>query len=929
MLALLLFLIHARAGGYDAPGSVQNIEVELIFEGKTQADYTTNENVLMGALNDHITALTSPDDIYWLNSTMPHIHFRFQSGFTFEEHDASMLEVQNICASLNQNTDFTDAWGTLALDCLVMAKEFSGPADTSLNGNCSSGDYAVTGINAGFPVMLNFSRSHFEIGSGNESFINLDFRVPTMYFYSDQNVTGTGGMKNYNRGLAITFHDRWNTTANGDYKYGSCYSTRENYVQCPYVTEKWMYEDDNQCSQRLVGKLPFLDLLYEGNADPDNIIVLNNSRVINGYPTPTWDLYMVAFVETWSGFIQESPLSGNGNLYFNNPYNENSTRTNWDGHLEINAERYSYYILPFRVSWPQMITIDATQAITSAARLIVLRAIITQTQLDINFTPGAGEKFGILHITIQTQTQFPFGLRGNDDSTAPALSKQISGYANGAPVFRSYTPSTDCASVQENQYCYQDWHLTIEPQLCDVSGRYSLEFWAMCFNTTQCALDINAGQTDSNTYSGVLEYEINAQEFCPTILDEIYTQGTIAKYVDPEFLVAAQPGVNLFSNDHVYFEVTFLTRSQKSTLDFSAGDDSLIEYVRPYHIEMEVTMVEEPFQTEVNAENGDVTFPTPSDNKNYVIMLCTANRMDYPYLGNHTDCFSQKGWNAADYLAFTKITSTNGSNTIDANEIAFSLRLDERVMPVDVPNSPITITISVDVEIFYHGNDNPAQSAGRRRLKVELPRRRLQDGTIQETRKQEAQVRDSFGIVKRPNLLYCPLKSALSSAGFALDILMDQTEIPANERDALTWINDMRFGIANALGISASASVKIYQVDSCADNTGCTQVFPGGRRHLAGMRYSRVYVDIKNFMAAVSFQEMIMSTSSAIYASDGVFANKIVKGMKVDHCDAEVQNIINEYRSQSTINSIGQDPSDSSAVAISLMVSMIFALFSF
>jgi len=74
---------------------------------------------------------------------------------------------------------------------------------------------------------------------------------------------------------------------------------------------------------------------------------------------------------------------------------------------------------------------------------------------------------------------------------------------------------------------------------------------------------------------------------------------------------------------------------------------------------------------------------------------------------------------------------------------------------------------------------------------------------------------------------------------------------------------------------------------------------------------------------------MIMSTNSAVYASDGVFANKIVKGMKVDHCDAEVQNVINDYRSQTTINSIGQDPSDSSAVAISLMVSMIFALFSF
>ena len=97
------------------------------------------------------------------------------------------------------------------------------------------------------------------------------------------------------------------------------------------------------------------------------------------------------------------------------PTDPNSTVTNWDGHLEINAERYSYYILPFTVSWPQRITIDAERPITSAARLIVLYAVITQKQLEINFTPSTGEKFGILHLTIQTQTQFPFGLRNDTD----------------------------------------------------------------------------------------------------------------------------------------------------------------------------------------------------------------------------------------------------------------------------------------------------------------------------------------------------------------------------------------------------------------------------------------------------------------------------------------------------------------------------------
>jgi len=956
MLAFLLLIINANAGGYDQPGSKQMIEAELYMDEISSGIWTPRMSTIEFAIADGLTGI-SKDDIDFYNATYPHLFFRFQAGYTFAELEALKTETEGLCAAISAHGGFTAQVGaTLGNDCVVNINAYSAPYGEFLNGNCSSGDYEVTGVNMGRPVMLNFSRSYFSVGEQNTSYLNLDFQVPTMYLYTDQNVTGTGGTKRYNRGMAITFHDRWNETEEGPWKTGACYTTRDNYAQCPYITEQWRYEDvDDGCSQRLQGRLPFLDLLYQEGADPDNVIVLNSTRMINGYLTPTWELYMVAFVETWSGFIQESPLAGNnlptnsvgvnlpqtgiGGLYFNNPTDPNSTVTNWDGHLEINAERYSYYILPFTVSWPQRITIDAERPITSAARLIVLYAVITQKQLEINFTPSAGEKFGILHLTIQTQTQFPFGLRNDTDpiESARAKSTQVSGFAAGAPVFRDSDHWSTCIGTLPNEYCIQNWHMTIEPQLCDVSGTYKLEFYAECFNTTKCALDINAGTLTSNAYSGELIYSIVSEPFCPKILDEIYTQGTISKYVDPEFLVPAQENVNYFVNDHLYFEVTFLTRSREgkdhNNLDFADGDDSLIQFVRPYYIELEITMKEEPLQTTVNADNGDVVFPTPSDSKHYTIMLCEVNRMNFPYLGNHTDCFTQRGWNAINYLEFKNWTHTNGTNPIDDNEIAFSFRLDERVMPVDVPNSPIEITVSVDVEIFYHGNNNPAQADGRRRLSMTFPRRRLQDGSIQDSRVQPGRVRDRFSVIHRPDLLYCPLKPALTSAGFMIEILMNPVDIPNSAVDALSDINQMRYKIASMLNVDLTKAVEIYEVNRCADNRGCAKLYPLGRRVLSDLRYARYYIDIKDFDAAVRFQGLILTPSSELYKENGLFHDKVVRTMHIDHCVASAQIVFNEYRTQKIADDVQQTPpridiGESSITSFGILISLIVAALS-
>merc|ERR1719163_2122140 len=101
---------------------------------------------------------------------------------------------------------------------------------------------------------------------------------------------------------------------------------------------------------------------------------------------------------------------------------------------------------------------------------------------------------------------------------------------------------------------------------------------------------------------------------------------------------------------------------------------------------MDVTMNNEPLQFAVNRDNGDVTGPTLA----YNVQLCTAtpttyNDPTYPYTTIADDCFSNRGWNAINYLDFNQAPNNGGTNPIDANEIGFKFRLDERVIPVDIP----------------------------------------------------------------------------------------------------------------------------------------------------------------------------------------------------------------------------------------------------
>jgi len=103
----------------------------------------------------------------------------------------------------------------------------------------------------------------------------------------------------------------------------------------------------------------------------------------------------------------------------------------------------------------------------------------------------------------------------------------------------------------------------------------------------------------------------------------------------------------------------------------------------------------------VNVDNGDIDVHT--DSTHYTITLCEVSPFDvlsYPY-STPSSCYDSKGWNAQNYMDFDELTSTTGANTIDANEIAYKVRLDERVVPVDLPNSDSTITIKHWIEVAF------------------------------------------------------------------------------------------------------------------------------------------------------------------------------------------------------------------------------------
>ena len=121
-------------------------------------------------------------------------------------------------------------------------------------------------------------------------------------------------------------------------------------------------------------------------------------------------------------------------------------------------------------------------------------------------------------------------------------------------------------------------------------------------------------------------------------------------------------------------------------------------------LDMEVMLSSAPLQVVIDNSAADVTMHT---DVHYTINLCSATALTFPYSSIPDSCLQNLVGNAA-------IMELQSVPSAEQTKVAFTLRLDERVIPVDYANQWANITFALEVEIFYNGVDNPS----RRRMQV-------------------------------------------------------------------------------------------------------------------------------------------------------------------------------------------------------------------
>jgi len=161
-----------------------------------------------------------------------------------------------------------------------------------------------------------------------------------------------------------------------------------------------------------------------------------------------------------------------------------------------------------------------------------------------------------------------------------------------------------------------------------------------------------------------------------------------------------------------------------------------------------------------------------------------------------------RGKIAVQYFDFYKVEESLGgpdkNNQIEENEIAFRLRLDERIIPVGPLIDDSHIRITVEAEIYYRGNRHPTN------------RRRLQGpagGEAGNLRKQAMIKSHSLPVTYRSNMKECTVRQDAQNARIDLVLTYGNQENMPRIDDVNDWSNVLAFEIERLARCPKSLSV--------------------------------------------------------------------------------------------------------------------------
>lgn len=264
------------------------------------------------------------------------------------------------------------------------------------------------------------------------------------------------------------------------------------------------------------------------------------------------------------------------------------------------------------------------------------------------------------------------------------------------------------------------------------------------------------------------------------------------------------------------------------------------------------------------------------DRAKYEILLCKDDPVnpDYIYGGikgdntaKNTDCFDFEEPIATWYLDFDQVhemqNATHSHPPIDENEVAFKLRLDERIIPIDPETDDSFISLTVEAEVYYKGN-------------LHATRRRLQQG--QPTTGNQKLVKSYTHSVnyRKAALKACPVDDQLDS-GLAILSLDYGTsgkaptlaEAPAYALKLGQQLN-AHYNLAHAL--------RVVEIEHCT--TSCELLYqdkynPSQRRRLqtkrAGAKMNELHVTVQVDSVVTSTAGQIINTFQVDLESGAAF----------------------------------------------------------
>merc|ERR1719222_693131 len=476
--------------------------------------------------------------------------------------------------------------------------------------------------------------------------------------------------------------------------------------------------------------------------------------------------------------------------------------------------------------------------------------------------------------------------------------------------------------------------------------------WATCVGSNErdtqgCAIDDLVDQDDialqrqSNSYFTQV-VDIDHQDFCPELMDEVRVVGDFAVYKNEEFTAridndsdpnAAIPAHDkiVYTNDQLYYEATYRTASASviasEGLDFkdndegSYGDASIIDHVRPTKIFMDVSLGEQRdgsatdaydgwngaadkwdsnlkwalggsripgIDSEISGDDLVVTADGGADNTGgsakYQILLCQVDEVNAQYIEDTLQkpalCFTQKKKIAVDYLDFTQVVRTQkpSTNDIEENEVAFNMRMEDRILPVGPNSDNSFITVTIEAEVYYKGNRHPT-------------RRLLQTDQPAGQRNQKHAMSVGYGVQHRPAIDTCVVDNKQEEGMVKLSMVYGSSDMP-KAGDMSTFVSELSMQLDAFLQVRGAVSVE--KVERC--DKDCRTMYARGsqkssrRRAEVGdrleiyLRFDSVSTNKAGYIMN-AFQNNLNNPRSDMHNEVTMLSSATVNKMVVDGCN--------------------------------------------